>query len=154
MLRVLRYPNTVKDRKLIFRGRLRQTGGVSGGTQISGYSNSDWTMGSTGCQSCSGIVCYLIGDLVAWFTHKQLVVATSSTMDEYVDVLDICKDVQHINVFILYIHHYIHPYRWLGPLPFPWAIRAGSPTHAHAHGQPGRNNHGQQSGYKLEIQAH
>eukprot|EP00241_Pyramimonas_parkeae_P014125 CAMPEP_0114269252 /NCGR_PEP_ID=MMETSP0058-20121206/26490_1 /TAXON_ID=36894 /ORGANISM="Pyramimonas parkeae, CCMP726" /LENGTH=54 /DNA_ID=CAMNT_0001387679 /DNA_START=96 /DNA_END=257 /DNA_ORIENTATION=+ len=53
------------------------------------YSDSDLAMGSTDKKSHSGNVIYVNG-LVGWYTHKQPIVAASSTEAEYVAVSDAC----------------------------------------------------------------
>lgn len=46
---------------------------------------------------------YLNGDMVAWYTHKQLVAAVSWTEAEYIAVSDACKDG-------LYIYHFMNAF--------------------------------------------
>jgi len=59
---------------------------------VSILSDSDWAMGSVHRISYSGNVIHVNGDLVAWYTQNQSVVAASSTEAEYIAVLDACKD--------------------------------------------------------------
>lgn len=73
--------NMVKYRKLVFRGGLR-LGAPSSSACLSIYSYSDWALGSTDRKSYFGNAQYFNGDIVAWFTQKQPVVATSSTEAE------------------------------------------------------------------------
>eukprot|EP00241_Pyramimonas_parkeae_P008205 CAMPEP_0114270248 /NCGR_PEP_ID=MMETSP0058-20121206/27125_1 /TAXON_ID=36894 /ORGANISM="Pyramimonas parkeae, CCMP726" /LENGTH=170 /DNA_ID=CAMNT_0001388949 /DNA_START=1089 /DNA_END=1599 /DNA_ORIENTATION=+ len=47
-----------------------------------------------------GNVIYMNGDLVGWYTHKQPIVATSSTEAEYVAVSDACKDGLSLYYFL------------------------------------------------------
>lgn len=49
-------------------------------------------MGLTGRKSYSGNVVYMNGDIVGRCTHKQPIVAASSTEAEYVAVSDACND--------------------------------------------------------------
>lgn len=87
----VKYLNTVKDRRLTFKGGLehRATSGLS---SLAGYSDTDWAMCSTDSKYHSRNVLYFNGVFVARLTQKQLVVATSSTEAVYIAMSDACED--------------------------------------------------------------
>lgn len=90
-LRVLKYLNIVKDRRLAFRGGLAHRT-ISGPSKLAICSDSDWATGSTDRNSYSGNAIHFNGDLVAWFIHEPPGVATPSTEAEYIAASDANKD--------------------------------------------------------------
>mmetsp|Transcript_43485 Transcript_43485/g.81431 ORF Transcript_43485/g.81431 Transcript_43485/m.81431 type:complete len:398 (+) Transcript_43485:385-1578(+) len=98
-LRILKYLCTVQGRKLTFRGGYEHPL-PENQARLTIYSDSDWAMGSTDRKSYSGNTVFINGDLVGWYTHKQPIVATSSTEAEYVAVSDACKDGLSLYYFL------------------------------------------------------
>lgn len=90
-LPVFKYLIIVNDRKLTFEGGLQRFGG-SVVAQLSVYLDSSWAMCPTYRKPHSCNVLCLYGQLVAWCTHNQPIVAASSTETEYIEVSDAYKE--------------------------------------------------------------
>lgn len=71
---------------------LQQPEDVAVTATLSINSDSDSVIESSDRKFCSGKVLSMNGDLVAWRTHKQPTLGTSSTEAKHIALLDACKD--------------------------------------------------------------
>ena len=60
------------------------------------FSDSDWGVNSDDRKSISGWAIYICGSLISWGSKSQQSVSTSFSMDEYMAIPDICKEIMFV----------------------------------------------------------
>jgi len=102
LVRILKYLAQTQDLGLEFKRRVHQ-GEVD--TSLEAYSDSDYAGCPNTRRSVSGYAIFLGGNLIAWHSRKQSVVALSSTDAEYVacttavtNIIDVRRVIQHVGL--------------------------------------------------------
>ena len=60
------------------------------------FSDSDWGGNEDNRKSISGWAIYVCGSLISWGSKAQQSVETSSSMTEYIEISEICKEIMLI----------------------------------------------------------
>ena len=102
LTRVLKYLAQTKNLGLEFKRRVHQGELLH---ELEAYTDSDYAGCSNTRRSVSGYAIFLGGNLVAWHSRKQSVVALSSTDAEYVacttavtNIIDLRRVVEHVGI--------------------------------------------------------
>jgi hypothetical protein len=82
--RAIRYLDSTSTLKLTYNGKV--------GTNLIGYTDSDWCGSPDDSKSTSGYIFMLAGAAVSWKSKKQSLVALSSTEAEYVAATEAAKE--------------------------------------------------------------
>jgi len=83
---LFRYLKATKDHVLTFRW------GITGGTTLQGFADTDWASDINDWKSTSGYVFILTGGAISWSSKKQGSIALSSTEAEYIAATHTAKE--------------------------------------------------------------
>lgn len=86
IIRIMRYLKHTKGMKLCYTKSGEKC-------DLHAYSDSDWASDLDKRRSCTGFVIKLSGAAINWKSHRQDIVALSSTEAEYIAMSETTKDV-------------------------------------------------------------
>lgn len=93
VIRIMRYLRGTQDKKLCYSNECENI-------DLHAYSDADWASDVDKRRSCTGFVINMSGAAINWKSHRQDIVALSSTEAEYIALSSTVKDVLWIQQII------------------------------------------------------
>lgn len=93
VIRIMRYLRGTQDKKLCYTNDCENN-------ELHAYSDADWASDLDKRRSCTGFVINMTGAAINWKSHRQDIVALSSTEAEYIALSSCVKDVLWIRQII------------------------------------------------------